>query len=328
MTETECLCLDVRSVKNLEKKILSIGSMAIDVVMEVNELPQDDSFSNIYRESLHVGGSSSNVSVGLANFNRNVSQLGKLGNDKYGDMLLNDFKMKGIDTSLLLVDDEGITFHTYIFVSSKGEHSIFVNLGNCFNKVHRHEFEDEKLLDFDFLYTDMFIPQITLELAEKAIAQKKDVIFNLQAAPSFMKETGVEWNEIQEIMRYSTLIIGGAKSFFEITGRNDKVASAQKIFNMFLPEKGVICTDGTNGSAWINDQKFYEFGVFDVETVDTTGAGDAFIAGIIESYFLEDLREKEALQFASACAAIKCSKSGPRAKITKNCVNEFLKHHM
>ena len=60
-----------------------------------------------------------------------------------------------------------------------------------------------------------------------------------------------------------------------------------------------------------------------IQTVDTTGAGDSYIGGFIYSYFLEKRELKEAMKFASACAAYTCTGLGARFSPTLEEVKNF-----
>ncbi|MSU03008.1 carbohydrate kinase family protein [Tissierella pigra] len=68
-----------------KKKVLSLGTVAMDVILETRELPKEDGFGFIDSERLVPGGSAANLSVALARYGIDTYQTGKIGDDKYGD---------------------------------------------------------------------------------------------------------------------------------------------------------------------------------------------------------------------------------------------------
>ena len=67
------------------KKLLSLGAIAMDIVINGHDLPKDDGFTLINQEQMLPGGSASNVSVSAAHFGMESYQTGKIGDDNIGD---------------------------------------------------------------------------------------------------------------------------------------------------------------------------------------------------------------------------------------------------
>ena len=61
----------------MSKKVLSLGAIAMDIVLNSHELPKDDGFAFIHHEQMMPGGSASNVSVSAAHLGMEVYQTGK-----------------------------------------------------------------------------------------------------------------------------------------------------------------------------------------------------------------------------------------------------------
>ena len=78
----------------------------------------------------------------------------------------------------------------------------------------------------------------------------------------------------------------------------------------------MILTAGGEGAYWYDGEHEYHAPAYEVEPVDTTGAGDCFIGGLLYSYFGEEKDEVYALKFANATAAVKCTIAGPRSRAT------------
>ncbi|MFR1055447.1 MAG: carbohydrate kinase family protein [[Clostridium] scindens] len=103
------------------KKLLSLGAIAMDIVINSHDLPKDDGFALINHEQMLPGGSASNVSVSAAHFGMESYQTGKIGDDNIGDEFLRTLREDGVDAELVAVKKGGTTLHTYILTAPGGQ---------------------------------------------------------------------------------------------------------------------------------------------------------------------------------------------------------------
>lgn len=109
-----------------------------------------------------------------------------------------------------------------------------------------------------------------------------------------------------------------------VPGRQDPTEAVRSfIGNHHFPD-GYICTLGCEGADWFAEEK-YHCGICKVDSVDTTGAGDAYIAGIIDSYFCKGKSKQESMKAASAIAALKTLQPGPRFRLEKDKLEQIKK---
>lgn len=83
----------------------------------------------------------------------------------------------------------------------------------------------------------------------------------------------------------------------------------------------VYVTLGGEGSQWIENEHMYQQAAFSVNVVDTTGAGDVF-HGAMAVALAEKMPTEQAISFASAVAAMKCTQAGGRAGIPNRAQTE------
>jgi len=105
--------------------VVTLGAAAVDLVAIVDKLPEPDQmvFAEEFRE--FPGGSTANVAVALAKLGCKVGFIGKLGNDRFGRMLIDDFKRAGVDVSRVIVEDSARSASTFIAVDRKGNKVIY-----------------------------------------------------------------------------------------------------------------------------------------------------------------------------------------------------------
>ncbi|MGI6685796.1 MAG: carbohydrate kinase family protein [Bacillota bacterium] len=308
----------------VKPKVLTLGAVAMDIVLETQMLPQDDGFSLIEAERLVPGGSSSNVSVALSLMGSEVYQTGQIGDDNLGNIFAADLRASGVKTDYLAVKKGGTTLHTYIITAPKGKHCIFANLGDAVNNLNPDDLPENILDDFTCFYTDMFSPEASLRLAKKAREKGIPVFYNMQCIPSFMAGCGVSKEELREMLSLCTLFVGNRDGYREMTGEDEPRLAMKKLQENFGVKDGLIYTAGDEGAYWLQGEEILTQKSFAVEPVDTTGAGDCFSAGIIFDFYCRHRLPGEALAFAAGAAALKCTVKGPRSKADLAMIEDFI----
>ncbi|HHT62748.1 MAG: carbohydrate kinase family protein [Bacillota bacterium] len=309
----------------LEKpKVLCLGALAMDIVLESQMLPQNDGFALIESERLVPGGSSSNVSVALTLMGAEVYQTGQIGDDNLGNAFHQDLKLNGVHTEYLSVKKGGTTLHTYIITAPMGKHCIFANLGDAVNSLNPKDLPDHVLDGITCFYTDMFSSRASLWLAKKARQKGIPVVYNMQCVPSFMASCGVSREEIEEMLSLCTLFISGRDGYREMTGSEDPIFAMKKLKESFRMADGLICTAGDEGAYWLKGEEILTQKSFVIEPVDTTGAGDCFTAGIIFDFYCRQGLPEKALLFATGAAALKCMTKGPRSTADLAKIQDFI----
>lgn len=303
-------------------KLLSLGAIAMDVVLNSHELPKDDGFALINHEEMLPGGSASNVSVSAAHLGLDVYQTGKIGDDNIGDEFRRTLVEDGVDDRYVVTKKGGTTLHTYILTAPGGRHCIYANTGDTVCTLMPEELPEDIMDEMDIFYNDMFSPKAALWLAEKAVEQNKPVLYNMQCVPSFMELCGTSREEIDQMIRTCTVFASGRDGYYELTGEKDYRKAMRIVQEKYQVKDGVICTAGSEGSAWFDGEE-YKVPAYSIEAVDTTGAGDCFLGGLLYAYFVEKQDKESALAFANASAAVKCLQSGPRSRASAEEINEF-----
>lgn len=305
-------------------KVLCLGTVAMDVVLETQILPQNDGFALIEAERLLPGGSSANVSVALKKMGAEVFQSGQIGDDNLGNIFHQDLELNGVHTKYLSVKKGGVTLHNYIITAPLGKHCIFANLGDSVNTLHPEDLPEQILDGMSCFYTDMFSPRASLWLAKKARQRGIPVVYNMQCIPSFMATCDVSKEEIESMLSLCTLFISGRDGYWEMTAREDPVMAMKRMKESFGMEDGLICTVGAEGAYWLRGDEILTQKSFAVEPVDTTGAGDSFTAGIIFDFYCRQGLAEKALLFATGAAALKCMIKGPRSTADLAMIEDFI----
>lgn len=309
-----------------QKHVLSLGALAMDTVLSVPFLPQDDGFSFIASERMVPGGSASNVSAALSKLGAAVCQAGKIGDDEPGRLFRQDLIDYGVDVHALAEQPGGVTMHTYIFTAPAGKHCIFVNRGDCQRRYAFEELPSDILENCICFYNDLSYPEVSLRLAEQAVERGIPVVFNIECLPSLMQGyCGAGDETLARMLALSSLVIGGSDAIAELCG-GEPEEKGGVLMGRYRPSDGVIVTCGSRGAIWFSGGGREHVPAFRVEPVDTTGAGDCMAAGLIYARYCAGCESRAAaLRFASAAAALKCTVAGPRSTADLAAVRAFLK---
>jgi len=301
--------------------ILVVGSLNADLVVRAPRFPQPG--ETISGEDLQVipGGKGANQAVAAARLGANVSMLGRVGKDNFGDFLLNNLKSNDVDTQFVQRDDAS-TGTAIIVVDSNGQNSIVLSAG-ANGKVSTADVEHASFLHHKLLLLQLEIPTPTvLRAAQRAHENGLRVILN----PAPAKEIP------DELIALADFIIPNETELSLLTGMhvNDS-ATTEKAARVLLQRgaKHIIVTLGSKGALIVDESTSTQVASFKVNVVDTTAAGDAFIGGfasILDSSSSSHSQGVlDAVRFGCACGALATTKFGAHPSLpTKQEVERFM----
>lgn len=290
------------------KKICVIGSLNMDLVVKVHTMPKGG--QTLIGENFKEvpGGKGANQAVAMARLNANVSMIGKVGNDGFGQTLINALKNDNVNTEYIKVE-QGPSGVALITVDKNAENCIVVASGANF-KLTKDDIDKniEAILNSDIVVIQLETPLDTVKYAlKKAKEACKYTILN--PAPAVVLEDELIKNvDLLTPNETELEIISGMK----INNEEDIKKAAQKMI-----EKGVkelIVTLGSKGSLYINKEKSIFKDVYKVQAIDTTAAGDSYTAALAVA-FANDKNVEEAMDFASKVGALSVTKEGAQSSL-------------
>ena len=277
--------------------IVGFGAMNIDHLYRVDELVVDGEQLVGGIESL-PGGSAANTVYGLAKLGVKTGFVGAVGIDDAGDELIKDFKAVAVDTSQIRIKQEERTGTTICLSDKLGGRGIYVSPGannllgpedidsaylNRARMVHLSSFADDRQFNLQVDVTEKLPTSVTVSLAPGMFY----VARGLKALIPLLKRAHIVFINREEIERLT------GKGFK--AGAKELVKSGCRVVVVTLG-KGIAKGKGTMVTAHIYDGKTE----YEVESekispklpLETTGAGDAFVAGFLFS-FLKGKRLEE-----------------------------------
>jgi sugar/nucleoside kinase (ribokinase family) len=258
----------------MAKKVWVQGPIALDTVVYLSNFPTPGSFMNSVRTEERTGGTSANVALGLCTAPVETGFVSYLGNDEIGKQLQKVLEQSQIkDLVITHFDDK--TNHTLVLVDEKSERTII-----SMTTPHLRELRMDN------------VPIRAGEIVA-FVLWREEFLADLQRAQAAGCFTVVGAGALADSsVTRADLAIGSRNDFpVEINPLDhlDRFAS-------------IVLTEGMQGAVLYSGENEIRQPAFKVEVKDTTGAGDAFIAGYLAG-IAHELSTTQSLEIAAKWAA-------------------------
>ena len=291
--------------------VLCIGHASYDLVFAVDHHPEADEKTFALKFISCGGGPAANAAVTVSRLGFKSAFAGYLGNDYFGQRSLEEFEKAAVNTDLIVRGDSPTPVSS-IWVKPDGSRTVVnykestrplaastLNFSGCHPKV---------------VLFDGHEPDASAELMK---------IIQGRGIPTVLDAGSVHRGTLK-LLDLTDYTVASQKFSRECTGKDDPEEAAVKL-GQYCP--AVVVTLGQRGLVWKNKQGSGSLPAFDVDAVDTTGAGDAF-HGAFAAGLASGKRWMEVLRYAAAVGALCCTKYGARPAIpSAREVDQFLKKH-
>jgi len=277
--------------------IFGVGSALMDFLIEVDEdelielklkkgqfhLIEEEYAKKLlkkiekYRVKISPGGSSANTLYGVAMFGGNVVFCGKVGKDNYGDIYEKKMLESGVRPRL--ARSEKATGHAITFITPDRERTFAVHLGAALhlekNDILFEDLKESRILHIEgYQLEDKRLRQVSLYTMQFAKAHNTKVSIDL-GDPGIVARNRASIKELVE--KYADIVFANKEETNALVG----LAPPEALNEMARLSEIAIVKVGRDGSYIKQNNKVYKIPSYEAETVDTTGAGDMFAAGVL-----------------------------------------------
>ncbi|MDQ6998717.1 MAG: PfkB family carbohydrate kinase [Mariprofundus sp.] len=287
--------------------VLCVGHASYDISMALSHHPEPDEKSFADAMQLAGGGPAANAAVCVSRLGGVAGFCGYLGNDLFGEAHVREFRAEGVEISNL-VRGEDATPVSQILAKPDGHRSVVNYKGDSvFLEPDAVSISERpKVLLFDG-----HEPLLSLPLCRWA---KEQGIITVLDAGSLHQGTRELTTEVDYLV--------ASETFARHCCETDDLTIA--LHRLSKHCEHVVITQGDAGLIWNCNGETGAMDAFNVDVVDSTGAGDAF-HGAFALALARDMVWSELLCFASAAGALTCTRLGARCGLpNRGTMNDFL----
>jgi len=261
-------------------KIMCAGLAVCDLIfrpMEIEVLQRDTSTAEDIR--LLGGGDAFNVAVNLTNMGEEVSLLTRVGKDDLGEYLLGKLRKIGIDTTWCKQVDVP-TSASGVFIGKDSERSFLSYKGAC-HSLEAKDFTEEALKEIAYLYigSAFDLPELDGEgMAQVFVKAKSMGIKTVLDTTGEPEEKDLD--TFSKVLKYTDYFLPSLREALRLTGKSSAEEAAKRFAQIGVSY--VVIKLGDQGSLLYENGKFIRIPAYATKVVDTTGAGDAFVAGFLK----------------------------------------------
>ncbi len=290
------------------KKVLVIGSLNMDLVTITQRHPKLGE-TIIGKSIVEIpGGKGCNQGVAIKKLGGDVTIFGCVGNDSYGDKLINNLKSHNIDPKYIKTSEKS-TGIANIVVDDNADNTIIVIPGANFELTKKDIDDNISLIqNSDIILLQLEIPIDVVEyILKKSKEHNKITILNPAPAKKLSNN----------IIKNIDYLIPNETELEELTQekintKKDLLQTSNKLLDLGV--KNLIITLGKEGALFINNKETIKVDAHNVVAIDPTAAGDSFIGGVI-TVLAQGGHIKEAMEFGARVGALTVTKKGAQTSL-------------
>jgi fructokinase len=297
--------------------VVCFGDLLIDFVPTESGLPLAE--VETFRRA--PGGAAANVAVGLARLGAKSAFMGKVGDDVFGHLLARTLADEGVDTSPLRFDDRARTALAFVSLKADGERDFLFYRHPSADMLFTKDEVDEAAIAtapvFHFDSISLAAPgprETALFAADQAESAGKLVSFDANLRLPLWASADAAKAGIRQGLARATIAKFSDDELDFLTGSRDAAVMRRELWHDGL--ELMVLSVGKAGSILVTRDGELPVPTFPVRAVDTTGAGDGFVAGLLAGLMhdLGRLQDRDFLysagRFANAVGALTTTERG------------------
>lgn len=260
--------------------ILAVGNGVVDIsVRPMNELDFNADTHLLTDLQMSTGGDTMNTAIHLTRLGVDVTLVCRVGEDAFSTIIRDQMATEGIHTRYVKVIPGGKTSVSLVVINDVGERSFYVRRG-VNSEVCIDDVDLDRLGEYRIVHSSNYyvLPKLLGEGAAMLFAEAKrqGCITTLDIT----HDTTGRWMEtLRGCLPNVDYFMPSFKEARAVTGAEDPVRMARILMDEGV--RNVIIKLGSEGCYFKNSQKEFFVPAHDVQVLDTTGAGDSFVAGYL-----------------------------------------------
>jgi len=229
--------------------------------------------------------------------------MGAVGDDSFGAHMLDELKCYGVDTSHIRLQKGKTSTHAVVLLNTRTGSRTCVWSKGTIDALSPDDVDEAVIRQARVLHLDGHHLEAAIYAAK--IAREHGVVVSLDA--------GSKYPGIERLLPLVDFLIPSESFALTFTGETEPEAAARKLFELYRPQILVVTQGERGGFIW-NGKELTRYPAFEVEVVDSNGAGDVFHGAFLVG-FLKGMGLEKSARFASAVSALKCTGLGARRSL-------------
>ena len=307
------------------KRFLVVGDVNVDFILSgIDGLPILGQERCCEEFTMLLGGSSANCASWLAGLGAAVDFWGKVGGDALGDFILRELQLRHIHASRM-IQDSMIRTGACVALSYPSDRALISYMASI-RSLRLEDLPLEQIGEYDHLHSGSIFIQDGLRADFSKLfkaAKEQGLTTSLDSGwdPAELWQV-----DIQGLLPYVDYFLPNEVESLHITHK-ESVEDAAEELSQF--GKTIVVKRGKEGAMARSGSQVWLAPAFKVESVETTGAGDCFNAGLLYALIEKGQALPEAMQFANGCGAIGASTpGGTSASPSAEEVERFIKERI
>ena len=295
--------------------IICVGLAVMDQIYSVERLPEVPAkhFATACREV--GGGPAANAAVAIARLGGSARLWSRVGDDLVGERIVRELELEGVGVTGIRRIPDAQSGCSAIIVDTGGERMI-VNFRGDRMDPDPSWLPVSEIRGADAVLGDLRWPEGSLRALAEARRFEIPALLDADATPA---------REGADVFAAANYILFSSQGLLEFTGLTE-IENALRLAAS-RTDAWVGVSAGNDGLYWLERERVRHLPAFAVDVVDTLGAGDV-LHGAFALALARSERIEGALRFASAAAALKCSRPGGRTGApSADEVEDFLEAH-
>ncbi len=289
-----------------EFDVIVVGELNVDLIFN-----QVQGFPVVGKEilsndmTLTLGSSSAICASNLSSLGLKVAFIGKLGNDVFGQFIIDKLNRSGVDTSMIIIDDKFKSGAT-VALSYDEDRAMITHQGAMsymgLDDIDPKQLKRAKHLHFSSYFFQPGFKNNLHELFEMAKNEGVTTSLDVQWDPSEIWDLNLE-----QVLPFVDVFIPNEVELKKLTGFSSIDQAIESVKNKC---SYVVVKCGSRGSVmYYEDKEVQQKPFLNKDVVDTIGAGDSFNAGFI-SRFIKGASPEDCQEFGNLIGAISTTKAG------------------
>ncbi|MEM3926669.1 MAG: carbohydrate kinase family protein [Desulfurococcaceae archaeon] len=305
-------------MNNKRYDLVAVGHALVDIRIVVDKFPGPDEEAKVINQVWGAGGSAVNVAIDASRLGLKTAVIAKIGFDSFGRIIVDELLREGVDITGLRVSSKGQTGFTVVVIDRNGDIIMYGYKGVA-EELGSSDIVDDMIANARYVHIASLRVDTSLRVVETARENNVTVTWD---PGRVLSARGIR--ELESLIKQVNIITLNSKEAALLTGlKPEEYREAAKTIKSLGPEL-VVVKLGPKGVYALGNNIDEEIPAIRVgKTVDTTGAGDAFVAGLI-SGLIRGYTLRKAILYANAVAALKITRLGSHEAPRHNEVVEYI----